>query len=254
VTSYDRAKISSYLRTNSLKRIYLLEKGHGLPVDGVPLSTIKVTKSPGGPRGPRAPKTTIKGKYYNCRRQADYVIESPTTIVYTIDSISDMSYCYHFPKTIIQIAERDVKHIEDEDNWLTISEYLSQIVFDKLTQEEIQQEADRQQFLTEYENFKFLADDHDFKLFKDTKSNPKINDEISKAIKWMVLTNKVSPKVPDVFAKYPLLRSLKYVSYDERRHVKDYVKLVQTVSQSQFNLKELNNVHTDIASDRVLVA
>lgn len=233
LNTYDRQRIGSHLKVHSLKRIYLLDKDHTLPVQGTALSTIKVVRGPKTPRAPRAPKTTIKGRRYNGRRLDNYLIDTPTPIVYTLDNVADIYWIYNFPTSIIQISEKDVKHIEDEDNWLTMDEYISQNLYDKLTPTEIQVEADRQDFVKKYNNFSFLVDDDDFKSFKNTARDPKVNDVAEKIISWLVANGKITTVTKDIFDKYPLLSSLNYVNYDKHKHVIDYVKLVKFHQNSQ---------------------
>lgn len=226
LTSYDRQKIGYYLNQSGLRRIYLIPPGM-LPVSPIKLTTIKIVRAKS--TTPKRVKSTIKGKEYRNKRQHNYLIDTPNVIVYITDRIESLRNVHNLGKTIVEIAEKDVKYINDEENWIPLDEYLQQELYDKLTTEQIQSIADSQKGSSTYENFSFLVGHHgDFDFLKkipiglDGTNSARIMNLVT----YLVDNGKVTSVVPDLYKTYPMLRCVRYPSYDERQTIKDYIDIV----------------------------
>ncbi len=231
VSTYDRQRIGTYLTAKQLNRVYLVPPGT-FPVNAPNLTSIKVVRQPGQKRGI---KETIKAKGFRDRRVSDFIIDrtDKSVVIYTTKDINSYRSIYHLGANLVQIAEKDEKYIEDEENWITLDEFIQQEVYDKLTVEEIQAIANAQQAVSTYQNLAFLGDHHsDFEFLKrDSKDwcfKNKYNQKTLELISFLVDNHLVQPVVPDLYKKYSMLGLIRYISESEKQAVIDYVNLVNT--------------------------
>lgn len=232
VTSYDRQRIGSYLNNNLVSRVYLIEP-NTLPVKAKKLSSIKVvrTKNPGGVK---AAKTTIKGKEWRNRRCSHYLIDGTNTIVYTTNPIESLKSVYSLNISLVEISEKDVKYIDGKKNWISLDDYIKQNLFDKLKPNEIQEIANRNVAVGNYQNFSFLADHHpDFAFLKKEKLDNKVSSVTMGLVDFLVENGKITAVLPDLYEKYEMFKVCGYIGYDKHNVIKNYVDLVNKVQENE---------------------
>lgn len=234
ITSYDRQKISYFLNTNAISRVYLIPAA-SLPIEGVNLSSIRIKRA-SGPRGPRAKKTKILGKSSNARVQQHFLIESPTDIIYvTRSKRNKWAGQSQLGVAIVTIKDEDEKHIIDQDTWIELDEYIQQKI-DLLGPVRAQEIIDWKKFQGEYYDLKFLATYcKDFEFILDNERK-KFDEKDIHFVDFLERNGKIkaTPDKGDLKNKYPMLKMLKgWIYEEEKKIVINYVNSIAAQEQGE---------------------
>jgi hypothetical protein len=227
---YDRQRISSYMRENEFSTVYLVDKDQ-VPFKTVGLSTIKVIRQKRDPADKKKSKTTVKGKIARSRRPQVFDIESENVRIYTTENIDSIHNLHGLGENVIQLEDKEVQLIANENSWMHLDEYLQENLFNKLTEEEICKVSSHIQATNNYNNFSFLAKGHsDFDLFIQPALLKKYEKYfglitfVKENNKCKALENEV---LPDIYKKYPMLKYVRYSYEEDKKNIKNYVELVE---------------------------
>jgi len=221
--SYDRQRVSYWMREYSINRIYLIRLAE-LPISGANLSEIKVKRNM-TPKNAKTAKTHIHCKILGDRRKRSFPIDTTTPIIYTINGVSPPYNWRNLVDIIADITEKDQKLIANQKNWMQFDEYVDREFSNKLTEQEIQHIADNIKNSNSWYKLSFLA--KTFDEFKPTLMDAKIDEKTRKYIEYLIASGKVIPKTYEYYKKYPLLEATGWLNQNHYPAAIEYVKLIK---------------------------
>jgi hypothetical protein len=256
VKGYTRRRVNFYKKDKGLNTVYIVKPSHGVPDKlTVKLENIKIPSYSSGagiktPKVKNAPKTNIYVKYRG--KTSRTIVELNRTnkahLIYTTGDITAFYNQYkgmgHIPIACVEVQEKDIKLVKGKSGWFTIQEYIEENLTKSLTKEKIELEYKKYEGAVAYQSYSYLKDyiHEDFKVaFEPTT----LTAEQISLVKFIQVNGELDkPEVPDLFARYPLLKVIQKhevdkipgeVSYyyNHKIELKDVVQYVQLINSSQ---------------------
>lgn len=225
VKGYTSRRVNFYKKDKGLNTVYLVKPSHGVPDKlTVKLENIKIPSYNAGVKAPRiknAPKTNIYVKYRGKANRTIVDIDrtNKNDLIYTTGDITTFYNQYkgmgHIPIACVEVQEKDIKLVKGKPGWSTIQEYIEEKLTKSLTKEKIELEYRKYEAADAYYSYSYLKDylHEDFKVAFEPTS---LTQEQISLVKFIQLNGELEkPEVPDLFARYPLLKVIEKHEVDK---------------------------------------